>query len=188
MRDFTPLGYRSFLKRLPPPKRQPNNSFLDDNFDVTIGSNGNEAQQERLYNLFQMTIFLFFKRPLLVAVKPKEARVPLYSPTRPTLTRSKLRRSQLLTLSASSNTDVFKLRPPENSKPVDQRAELTSKLKKSYTKSETAITPKQFVLPTIDDKVTFYCHYTIFSTNKLIELWIVSTTTKATYYANFNST
>ena len=47
MRDFTPLGYRSFLKRLPPPKRQPNNSFLDDNFDVTIGSNGNETQQER---------------------------------------------------------------------------------------------------------------------------------------------
>ena len=186
MRDFTPLGYRSFLKRLPPPKRQPNNSFLDDNFDVTIGSNGHEDQQERY--IVSNYYFLFLKRPLLVAVKPKEARVPLYTPTRPTLTRSKLRRSQLLTLSASSNTDVFKLRPPEDSKPVDQRAELTNKLKKSYTKSETVITPKQFVLPTIDDKVTFYCHYTIFSTNKLIELWIVSTTTKATYYANFNST
>ena len=124
----------------------------------------------------------------MVAIKPKEAKVPLYSSTRPTLTRSKLRRSQLLSLSASSNTDVLKLRQPEEPKPVDQRAELTSKLKKSYTKSETVITPKQFVLPTIDDKVTFYCQYTIFSTNKLTELWIVSTTTKATYYAYFNST
>lgn len=46
MRDFTPMGYRSFLKRLPPPKRQKNNAYLDENFDVTIGAT-KESHSER---------------------------------------------------------------------------------------------------------------------------------------------
>ena len=45
MRDFVPSGYRSFLKRLPTPKRQPHNKFLDNEFDFTIGTSKQDQSQ-----------------------------------------------------------------------------------------------------------------------------------------------
>lgn len=92
------------------------------------------------------------------------------SPKRPTLSRTKLRRSQLLSATASTSDDIVNLREPSDT--VEKRlsvSELTKNFKQSLTRSESALTPKQFVLPTICDKVTFNCQFTIFLTNNKTE-------------------
>ena len=92
-----------------------------------------------------MLILLF--RPLVVSIKPSP-KTPNFS-QRPRLSQTRLRRSTLLSASTSSNTETVKSSTQDS---YDRQPTVSVPLKK-YTKSESAIVPKQFILPSISDKV-----------------------------------